>query len=80
MNQEREGEREEQKKVEAGRDRVDSGSTGRSPSREGTQEREKEEKRGEIDWTRMILMDDTALLDEQEDRLIYMLASLSFVL
>ena len=55
MNQERE----EQRKVEVGRDRVDSGSTGRSPSREGTQEREKEEKRGEIDWTRMILMADT---------------------
>ena len=80
MNREREGEREEQKKVEVGRDRVDSGSTGRSPSREGTRVREEEEKREEmLDWTRTILMDDTALLDEQEDGLIYMSASLGFV-
>jgi len=43
------GREKEQKKVEVGRDRVDSGSTGRSPSREG----------GEIDWIKTILMEDT---------------------
>ena len=37
------------------------------------------EKREMLDWTRTILMDETALLDEQEDGLIYMSASLGFI-